>query len=909
MNTHDALTVKTVIAEDAAEMAIESMFRLYTHPITAAVREYTMNACDEHAEAGIDRPVEVTVRKRDNDILFTVQDHGRGMGHKTLVEVYTQIRLSSKRDNENTVGGFGIGAKSGLAASEQGFDVITSTGEEAHVLRCRHSDGGGIVNHIDPIDPEGLDTGTTVSVSFAPGNRATENHDQDVLLMIAAIAAVNDVRLTLVGIPTPLYLSPYLVNEPEDGHRETATSVIYPHGVIKGSVPIVFPRRALPTITLARYFRRHGLVLVADRPAETGRQYSGKGFAYLAGTPYPENFTFRTPSGRLSSLGKVGVVDFPLDGVSIPRHRESLTGISTETLDSLCGERIGLVVNEIVEKIRQPFLDRLSDLPRGVDIPQLIGELVVLTEFPEEEGFSGDWSGAPGTLLRIVHQALLRSLRAHRLDTEIPGVLMFTSRRAETKCHTYIYAGNKTDVGDAIVNYRQTTHGPNPFAVICVPDLPENVDLQSPTLLNRIRKNLKKHFDRTFETDRGVVLVRSVPTSLWIEESLRSSLDDVRNSAPFPLSSYSPESLPTFHGTLTWDELTHKEPRKTASGNRNYRRYNIESPGSLVENVDLTLSDVRERMDDDATLFIVRSQDLSDYIPGTTGFPLRIIDAALGETGRNATTPYRIEESHAAFLAWLGVSEVYVYDDTSSSSAARKDITRLLIERMREMESLVPDYQQYQADVRTAEVMKFANTYTAFQIVRVLGDSYSTLDYIKDKALRSLYSIGVPANVMFALERTISITAPTALGTLMDNYRLAEGAARLASIDDEIADTVLGSVLGTHGLGAHLETLARPGKLFTPRPPSLSSSAESMGGLDALMELIDGLNAPDAHGYRSTIDFDSQMYELIQLHLNNQVQLFHDEADELTRVLSEGRTSFSELIQASQEEMSAWESR
>lgn len=108
-----AETVPMGIDPAAYGIVLESLIRMYGAPYVAALREYSSNAWDSHREAGQTRPVEITTPNRLSAKLI-IQDFGVGMNREDLAN-YGQFGFSTKRDDNEGTGGFGLGSKVGLA--------------------------------------------------------------------------------------------------------------------------------------------------------------------------------------------------------------------------------------------------------------------------------------------------------------------------------------------------------------------------------------------------------------------------------------------------------------------------------------------------------------------------------------------------------------------------------------------------------------------------------------------------------------------------------------------------------------------------------------------------------------------------------------------------------------------------
>ena len=93
---------------------------IYTHKAWAVVREIVANAVDEHNKHNIEKPVLITLPTADN-LNFTVRDYAKGLSTQDVFNVFFQYFESTKNQSNDSIGGFGIGAKSPLAYSDMFF--------------------------------------------------------------------------------------------------------------------------------------------------------------------------------------------------------------------------------------------------------------------------------------------------------------------------------------------------------------------------------------------------------------------------------------------------------------------------------------------------------------------------------------------------------------------------------------------------------------------------------------------------------------------------------------------------------------------------------------------------------------------------------------------------------------------
>ena len=98
---------------------------LYSDKFGSIVREITSNCFDAHEE--VDQQLDVQVRMiqpgfDEGKIIF--EDFGPGLSPERIKNIYSKYFASTKRDTNDQIGGFGIGAKSPLAYADS-FNVVT----------------------------------------------------------------------------------------------------------------------------------------------------------------------------------------------------------------------------------------------------------------------------------------------------------------------------------------------------------------------------------------------------------------------------------------------------------------------------------------------------------------------------------------------------------------------------------------------------------------------------------------------------------------------------------------------------------------------------------------------------------------------------------------------------------------
>lgn len=105
------------IEQSATTFAVLSQ-SLYKEPIKAILRELSTNAVDAHTMAKHAKPFDIHLPTVMNPS-FYIRDYGTGLSLDELNNVYTSYFTSSKRDNNDAIGCFGLGSKTPFAYTSQ----------------------------------------------------------------------------------------------------------------------------------------------------------------------------------------------------------------------------------------------------------------------------------------------------------------------------------------------------------------------------------------------------------------------------------------------------------------------------------------------------------------------------------------------------------------------------------------------------------------------------------------------------------------------------------------------------------------------------------------------------------------------------------------------------------------------
>jgi len=117
--------------ENSDEM-IFAMFtkNIYSNPIGSIVREITSNCFDSHKEANINEPVVIRLIKENGQHYIQFIDVGVGMSPERIATIYAKYFKTTKRGDNNQIGGFGIGGKTPLAYTDSFYIVTNFNGKK-----------------------------------------------------------------------------------------------------------------------------------------------------------------------------------------------------------------------------------------------------------------------------------------------------------------------------------------------------------------------------------------------------------------------------------------------------------------------------------------------------------------------------------------------------------------------------------------------------------------------------------------------------------------------------------------------------------------------------------------------------------------------------------------------------------
>ena len=151
-------SIALFVSEDISHI-MGILTRIYSDEAAAVIREYAVNAYDEHVTHGVTRPIEVTTPTPFAPFL-TIRDYAAGLSLDGLRSVYAGYGESTKRNSNAVTGMLGIGSKSGLAYAPSFNITSVHNGVKVLAQMKRNVEGGGEITIIDTVasdEPSGVE--------------------------------------------------------------------------------------------------------------------------------------------------------------------------------------------------------------------------------------------------------------------------------------------------------------------------------------------------------------------------------------------------------------------------------------------------------------------------------------------------------------------------------------------------------------------------------------------------------------------------------------------------------------------------------------------------------------------------------------------------------------------------------
>jgi hypothetical protein len=340
-------TLALSIDSGGAEHLMSTLTNLYSAPAEAVFREYVSNALDSHLKAkeasaikvGI-HPISGNVYGHDKGYALTVQDYGVGMDKEDVVNVYSKYAASTKRDSNEQIGAFGLGAKSALAIADR-FDVTSiKNGTKLEFFIQKNERGVGVIH-------------------FVSEKKTKERNGVTITIPLKHTVALEMIELVKKGFfvtwPSGSYTLDGELSEYDNGlsvHDSESYFAIYTAGQVAGWVkkqPL-----DLQTENYTHYadpnsfpsFSIGGILYRINNDSGLMRQWS-------------EKYSIVKTAGSLSSHKKppAVIIDLPIGSVDLTPNREALS-YTQKTKNAL--EFALQNLSELLASVVQEYMDTLE---------------------------------------------------------------------------------------------------------------------------------------------------------------------------------------------------------------------------------------------------------------------------------------------------------------------------------------------------------------------------------------------------------------------------------------------------------------------------------------------------------------------------------------------------------------------
>lgn len=145
-----------IVDEKAFSILID---KLYSNKKYAIMREIASNAVDSHLAAGIDKPFDVTLPTLNNKELI-IRDYGDGLSYDDCYYYLGTIFGSKSQNDDNLIGGFGLGSKSPFCLVSSYHITSIHNGLEHKFLYLREQNGIPQFIHVyteETTEPSGIE--------------------------------------------------------------------------------------------------------------------------------------------------------------------------------------------------------------------------------------------------------------------------------------------------------------------------------------------------------------------------------------------------------------------------------------------------------------------------------------------------------------------------------------------------------------------------------------------------------------------------------------------------------------------------------------------------------------------------------------------------------------------------------
>lgn len=170
-NVRGSRPVPMTIDQASVKYIVRNLTHIYPDKLLAVLREYSTNAYDSHLEAGNTDPIRVTLPSAFSPSLI-IEDCGIGMNRQGLLN-YGIYGFSTKRENAEAIGAFGLGSKSALTLVSSFSIVSIKDGKKFTALVNKDVEGVGQIEVLSDVDTD-EPNGVKITIPTNEGTRLAE---------------------------------------------------------------------------------------------------------------------------------------------------------------------------------------------------------------------------------------------------------------------------------------------------------------------------------------------------------------------------------------------------------------------------------------------------------------------------------------------------------------------------------------------------------------------------------------------------------------------------------------------------------------------------------------------------------------------------------------------------------------
>ena len=213
--------------------------KIYSDKILAPIRETICNGWDENIKFNVDKPLVIKVENINGQYVWSCRDYAKGLSEHDVRNVFGMYGASKKRDNNEQIGGFGVGAASPLAYTDSFYVTSYFEGVKSqYACVLGGGDNGVEVGSIykvsdEPTTESGLEVSLDITKDYYSFHQKTIQFVQNFL---------PDANIIYSGMYEDVYkpLQPLLTKNVDgftinlyDGHGGFDSSYNYPYVAIR----------------------------------------------------------------------------------------------------------------------------------------------------------------------------------------------------------------------------------------------------------------------------------------------------------------------------------------------------------------------------------------------------------------------------------------------------------------------------------------------------------------------------------------------------------------------------------------------------------------------------------------------------------------------------------------------------